>query len=233
MPRKINAEGLRLIKQWEGKKLVAYKDPVGIWTIGYGHTDAAGPPKVTPGLRITEAEADEILKRDLGQYEQAVAQAVKVPLTDNQFAALVSFTYNLGPANFRKSTLLKKLNAGNYDAVPGELAKWNKAGGKVLNGLSNRRAAEAGLWAKGEFVASQYIEPKPAPKVTKSTEGKGATTATIGTIGTAVSEAAQQISPFADISEVLKYLFIALTVVGIGIALYGVWRKARADEGLA
>lgn len=241
MPRKINAEGLRLIKQWEGKELVAYKDPVGIWTIGYGHTDAAGLPKVTPGLRITEAEADEILKRDLGQYEQAVAQAVKVALTDNQFAALVSFTYNLGPANFRKSTLLKKLNAGNYDAIPGELAKWNKAGGKVLKGLSNRRAAEAGLWAKGEFVASQYIEPKPAPAVTKSTEGKGAIATGTGMAGTAATDAmadlaragADQISPMTEALDLAKYAFLALTIAGIAFTIYGVWKRSRSDAGLA
>lgn len=241
MPRKINAEGLRLIKQWEGKELVAYQDPVGIWTIGYGHTDEAGPPKVTPGLRITDAEADEILKRDLGQYEAAVAQAVRVELSDNQFAALVSFTYNVGVGNFRKSTLLKKLNAGNYDAVPGELAKWNKAGGKTLRGLSNRRAAEAGLWARGEYVASQYIEPKPKPAVAKSTEGKGAIATGTGMAGTAATDViadlartgAEQISPLTEALDIAKYVFLALTIAGIAFTIYGVWKRSRSDAGLA
>lgn len=233
MPRSINAAGLALIQQWEGKRLVAYKDPVGIWTIGYGHTDAAGPPRVTPGLTLTEAEALGILKRDLGQYERAVEAAVTVDLTDNQFAALVSFCFNVGPANFAKSTLLKKLNAGDAASVPRELMKWNKAGGKALPGLTNRRAAEAGLWAKGEFVASNYVEPAPRPKATASTEGKGTAAASVGVLGTAASDAAQQLAPLTEISSVLKYLFVALTVLGIGLALYGVWTRSRSDAGLA
>ncbi|MDQ0509758.1 lysozyme [Ancylobacter amanitiformis] len=233
MPRSINAAGLALIQQWEGKRLVAYKDPVGIWTIGYGHTDAAGAPKVTPGLTITDAEAIAILRRDLGQYEAAVRQAVTVALTDNQFAALVSFCFNVGPANFRKSTLLKKLNAGDPASVPRELMKWNKAGGKVLPGLTNRRAAEAGLWAKGEFVASNYVEPAPKPRATGSTEGKGTATASVGVLGTAASDAAQQLAPLTEVSSVLKYAFVALTVIGIAVAVYGVWKRSRSDVGLA
>lgn len=163
MARRINDEGLEVIKRFEGKRLTAYRDPVGILTIGYGHTDAAGPPQVRPGTVITEAQAEAILRQDLGQYERAVEEGVKVALSDNQFAALVSFTFNVGPANLAKSTLLKKLNAGDYDAVPGELVKWNRAGGKVLAGLTNRRAAESGLWAKGSPVSSRSVEPsKPA-----------------------------------------------------------------------
>jgi lysozyme len=146
--RKTNQEGVDLIKRWEGKENEAYKDIVGVWTIGYGHTAAAGPPFPFAGMHISDEEAEELLKKDLGKYEQAVEKAVKVPLTDNQFAALVSFTYNLGEGSLRSSTLLKKLNAGDYDAVPSELAKWNKAGGKVVQGLVNRRKDEAKLWRK-------------------------------------------------------------------------------------
>jgi len=161
MTRKINSEGLALIKQWEGLRTTAYKDAVGVWTIGYGHTSAAGTPYVQMGLKITSRDAENILARDLRQYERAVEEAVKVALNDNQFAALVSFTYNVGIGNFRKSTLLKKLNAGDYEAVPLELAKWTRAGKKHLKGLANRRAAEAGLWVKGEFVASREVKPTP------------------------------------------------------------------------
>jgi len=159
--RKINEKGLSLIKQWEGCKLTAYKDAVGVLTIGYGHTTAAGKPFVQAGLKITEKEAEAILANDLGQYECAVEDAVKVPLNDNQFAALVSFTYNVGAGALKRSTLLKKLNKGDYEAVPAESMKWTRAGKKKLKGLENRRAAEAGLWVQGEFVASRDVRPKP------------------------------------------------------------------------
>ncbi|GAA5107240.1 lysozyme [Bartonella jaculi] len=163
--RRISQEGLALIKQWEGLRLEAYKDTACIWTIGYGHTSAAGNPLVKKGMRITQRQAEEILCEDLKQFEKAV----KVSLTDEQFAALVSFCYNVGTRAFCNSTLLKKLNKGDYEAVPAELQKWNKVGGKPLQGLANRRAAEAGLWAKGSYVSSNYqrVETKEATGVLK------------------------------------------------------------------
>ncbi|WP_455466369.1 lysozyme [Bartonella sp. B39] len=154
--RKISQEGLALIKQWEGLRLSAYQDAVGVWTIGYGHTNSAGKPFVHTGMTITEKQAEELLCQDLRQFENAVEQAVQVSLTDEQFAALVSFCYNVGTEAFCNSTLLKKLNRGEYEAVPAELQKWIKAGGKSLQGLVHRRAAEAGLWAKGAYVSSNY-----------------------------------------------------------------------------
>lgn len=141
-----NQAGIDLIKEFEGVRLTAYRDPVGVLTIGYGHTSAAGYPDVEPGMTITAAEAESILRRDLQQYEAAVSNAVKVPLTANQFAALVSFTYNLGPGNLRSSTLLWKLNTGDYAGAAGEFPRWNKAGGKVLRGLTRRREAERALF---------------------------------------------------------------------------------------
>lgn len=158
MTRHISPEGLALIKQWEGCRLTAYKDVAGVLTIGYGSTG----PHVRPGMTITQEEADNLLIADLARFERAVEKQVKVPLTDGQFAALVSFAFNVGEGALAKSTLLKKLNAGNYGAVPGELAKWVNAGGRKLQGLVNRRAAEAGLWAKGSFVSSNTVEAKPA-----------------------------------------------------------------------
>lgn len=152
MIRQINSDGLAHLKRWEGLRLSAYQDVAGVWTIGYGHTSAAGAPTVKAGMKISEAEAEQILRRDLNKFEARVERLVKVALNDNQFAALVSFDYNTGALH--KSTLLKKLNAGDYDAVPGELSKWINAGGKRVQGLVNRRASEAGLWAKGAFVST-------------------------------------------------------------------------------
>ena len=100
--------GLKLIRSFEGLRLKAYRCPAGIWTIGYGHTTAAGPPEVREGMRITAAEAEAILKRDLERFEAAVSAMVKVPLTQAQFDVLVSFAFNCGTAALRRSTLLKR-----------------------------------------------------------------------------------------------------------------------------
>ncbi|WP_455478012.1 lysozyme [Bartonella sp. B10] len=161
--RKISKEGLALIKQWEGLRLQAYQDTSGIWTIGYGHTAKAGAPVVYKGMQITESQAETLLQKDLMQFEKIVDQLVQRSLTDEQFAALVSFCYNVGIKAFRNSTLLKKLNDGHYEAVPVELHKWTRAGGKYLKGLVYRRAAEAGLWSKGSYVSSNY-QTVEAPK---------------------------------------------------------------------
>ena len=123
-----------LLKKFEGCKLKAYRCPAGVCTIGYGHTSAAGAPQVADGMIITQADADEILKRDIVKYEIAVMDLVKVKLTQNQFDVLVDFAYNAGVGNLKSSTMLKKINSGDLDAVPAELMKWTKGGGKVLPG---------------------------------------------------------------------------------------------------
>lgn len=164
MGRTINAETLAHIQRWEGFRKDAYPDPGSSnglpVTIGYGQTRRNGKP-IKLGETITEAEALVWLRSELERIGDVVNSLVKVPLSDNQFGALVSFTYNVGDQAFRSSTLLKKLNAGDYSAVPGELAKWKFNDGKVMPGLVNRRAAEAGLWAKGDFVSSAPVDARP------------------------------------------------------------------------
>lgn len=138
---KTNARGFALIRRWEGLELKAYLCPARKWTIGYGHTKG-----VYPGMRITEVQADELLRGEIHEYESGVAGLVNVPLTDNQFSALVSFAYNLGLAALRGSTLLRKLNAGDYEAAAGEFLRWNKADGRIMTGLTRRRLAERNLF---------------------------------------------------------------------------------------
>lgn len=187
--RKISDVGLAKLKQWEGLRLAAYRDSAGILTIGYGHTSDAAM-KVVAGQTITEGRADELLRIDLDDAEEAVSAKVKVTLTDNQFAALVSFAFNVGITAFAKSTLLRKLNKGDYAAVPSELARWNKSGGKVVQGLTNRRAAEAGLWASGAFVssASQAATPSaPARTLALTPELIGSGAAAAGGVFSAVN----------------------------------------------
>lgn len=139
---KISQEGIALIKKFEGCELKSYKCAAGVWTIGYGHTTL-----VEKNQEITQEEADIILLADLEVYEDAVNKASTVPLEQHQFDALVSWTFNLGGANLNASTMLKVLNKGEYEEVPAQIKRWNKAGGKVLQGLIRRREAEALLFA--------------------------------------------------------------------------------------
>lgn len=137
----ISKAGLDLIKQFEGLYLHAYRCPAGVPTIGYGHT--AG---VAMGQTITQQQADDYLRRDVRQFERAVSRLVRVPLTQGQFDALVSFTFNLGEGALAQSTLLRLLNAGDYASAAAQFDRWNKAGGRVLPGLVRRRAAERALF---------------------------------------------------------------------------------------
>jgi lysozyme len=140
--RTINNAGLNLVKSSEGFRPCKYQDPAGYWTIGYGHL-------IQPGQSftcITEQEATRLLLSDLGVAEQCVSSSVHVYLNDNQFSALVDFTFNLGCGAFQGSTLLKDINAGNFGAVCGQLKLWVYGGGRVLPGLVTRRNAECQLF---------------------------------------------------------------------------------------
>ncbi|EQA9810009.1 lysozyme [Klebsiella oxytoca] len=142
-------EGIALIKGFEGCRLTAYPDPGtggAPWTIGYGWTLPVDGKPVRPGMTIDQATADRLLKAGLVSYESDVLKLVKVKLTQNQFDALLSFAYNVGSRALSTSTLLKKLNAGDIKGAADEFLRWNKSGGKVLNGLARRREAERALF---------------------------------------------------------------------------------------
>ena len=143
---KISQEGLSLIKKFEGCELEAYKCAADVWTIGYGSTKG-----VKEGDTLTQEEADKLLLKDVEVFEKAVKDAVEVPISQSQFDALVSWTFNLGSGSLNSSTMLKKLNNQEYDEVPAQIKRWNKAGGKVLQGLIRRREAEALLYEGKEW----------------------------------------------------------------------------------
>jgi len=163
--RGINQAGLDLIKSFEGIEdgdpstvnLDPYLDPVGIWTIGWGHaitfdrrflrgaTDKARAKSLYPN-GISREEAERLLRHDIDKHAIPLDTLVKVELTNNQHAALVSFVFNLGPGNLERSTLLKLVNQKKFSLAAGEFRKWNKAGGKTLKGLTRRREAEAALF---------------------------------------------------------------------------------------
>ena len=143
---KIGAKGLALIKGYEGFRAQAYLDTGNVPTIGYGTTKG-----VKMGQTITKEQAEAFLVRDVQSAEKSVTQLVKVKLTQDQFDALVSFTYNLGHGNFAGSTLLSLLNQGNYPAVRTQLLRWNRDNGRIVDGLTRRRKAEGDLFATGTF----------------------------------------------------------------------------------
>jgi GH24 family phage-related lysozyme (muramidase) len=139
--RQINSKGLQLLKSFEGFSATAYQDIVGVWTIGYGTTSG-----IRPGMRVTQSQAEDLLRRDLFRFETAVANLVKVPLNENQFSALVSFVYNVGEGALAGSTLLRVLNQGNYREAANQFMRWNRAGGNEVAGLTRRRRAEQALF---------------------------------------------------------------------------------------
>jgi lysozyme len=143
---KTGVEGVALIRKFEGCELEAYQCSANVWTIGYGHTY-----KVEEGDACSQEDADRMLAEDLEEFEGYVKEAVKVPLKQNEFDALVAWTYNLGPSNLRSSTMLKRLNDSTFDEVPSEMRRWNKAGGEVVNGLVRRREAEALLFKNEDW----------------------------------------------------------------------------------
>lgn len=142
-------KGLALIKQSEGFRGNAYPDPATggkPYTVGNGTTVYPSGMPVKLGDKVTEQQADTYLRNDVKKFESAVSNAVKVKLTQGQFDALVSFTYNVGPANMASSTLIKKINSGDVNGAADEFMRWNKAAGKVMAGLTTRRAAERALF---------------------------------------------------------------------------------------
>jgi lysozyme len=152
--RYINQRGLELVKHFESLYLKAYQDSVGVWTIGWGHTGIKhNDGTVHKGRTISEEDAERLLKHDMQSFAERVENLITVPLNNDQFDALVSFDFNTGSLN--KSTLRKKLNAGDYEGAAEEFPRWNKAGGKVLRGLTRRRKSEQNLFNGKE----DYIVP--------------------------------------------------------------------------
>jgi len=247
----MSPEGMNaLLKKFEGCKLTAYRCPANVCTIGYGHTTSAGAPPVKDGMTITQQQADDILSRDLHQYETAVTTLVHQPLNQHQFDVLVDFVYNAGDKNLQSSTLLKKVNAGKFDEVPAELMKWTKGGGKVLPGLVRRRQAESAWWSSGEATAAsvakeepttdeheQRADPDPVPVRTMadSKQGNAALlTAGLGGLG-AAKEVAAQAQDASDTANQLVGLlgnpnFLIMSAV-IGLAAAAWWfRKKHMEE---
>ena len=237
----INQAGLKLLKSFEGWRGRAYKDVTGVWTIGYGHTSRAGPPAVVPGLTLSREEGEAILLRDLRMFADAIRPHIKVPLNDNQFSALLSFAYNVGPTNFKRSSVLRYVNQKRFAEVPGRLALWTKAGGTVLRGLSRRRAAEGALFlrppnragARKEtdevHAAGRPVDQRQGKSALQSTTNRAAAGLTLAVIidqmkelialaeqgGNAVRDMSGLVPQSAEWTSLIWPLLLSLVAVGL------------------
>jgi len=236
-----------LTKQFEGCKLTAYRCPAGKLTIGYGHTSAAGAPEVTEGMTITQEQANQILASDMQKFERQVESLVKVELTQHQFDALVDFCYNEGKGNLVQSSLLRYVNAKQFDKVPAAFMLYNRADGQVLNGLIHRRAEEVKWWSSGEAPIDQeeMRATQDVPKAKTMADSKQGNTALVtsalGAAGAAktVTDHAQDVVGQAqsanDLLTQIQGLLsntnfdIMLAVVVAGFAIW-YFRKQHMEE---
>ena len=235
---RMSAAGLATVKEFEGLRLKAYKCPAAVWTIGYGHTSAAGNPIVTPELVITKEEAEETLARDMEQYEEGVRKYVKVDLTQGQFDALVDFAYNAGVGALAKSTLLKRVNAEKFDEVPAEFMKWTKGGGKELPGLVRRRRAEVKLWRGLETekpvcndeARAEPDLPVPKKSIMQSKEANGAVIAGGAGAIAVVQEVMPIIKEGGNILSAMSGTALVCLVIMVAAGAIWYFRKQRLDE---
>lgn len=219
---RLTQEGIDLIKNFEGFSSTWYKCPAGIWTIGYGHTAAAGPPSYEPLQKITREQGEQILRSDLARYEQAVMDAVTVPLSDEQYSAIVSFCYNVGPGAFRSSSVLKAVNAKRHDLVPSRLALYTKGGGRVLQGLVRRRQAEGQLYIKGMDNSTVYPSTEITAVVGKASytsttniaAGVGTVAMTTAAVNQITSDVSQTASTFGFNPQWAIVGLLALGIIG-------------------
>ncbi len=240
--RSIPDVAVTFVADWEKLRLKAYRDAVGVWTIGYGHTG----PEVKAGLTITPETAQAWLREDLGVAAGRLAQrigAIVDELTENQYAALLSFVFNLGcdPA----WTIWKVLKARAFDQVPVQMMRFVYAGKKKLQGLVNRRAAEVALWSTGEpgsadeappSSVTRAVETPPAPMTkplakSKSFIATGAAAATTATV--AVKQVSDTVAPYASQSEtVAKVVAVLATIAAVCAvaALVFQWLKHRSEK---
>jgi len=225
---KINQAGLTLIKNFEGFRSNAYRDAVGIWTIGYGHTSMAGSPRVFKGQKISRQQGEDILARDVERFSQGIRPLIKVGLNENQFSALVSFAYNVGVGGFRRSSVLQRVNAGRFDAVPHRLSLWVKAGGRTLRGLVRRRAAEGELFLAGDHAPTQKpqspVEPVPGKPAYKSTTNLAAILSAIAGLISSLK------AGFGDHASVYFFAVLAITIDAASLTIIRErWIKMRKE----
>lgn len=227
---RVSEQGLAFIRKHEGLRLRAYRCPAGVWTIGYGTTRG-----VREGQEITQAEAERLLAEDVEYFSHGVLAAITRRPSQAQFDALVSFAYNIGVTGFRRSSVLRAHNAGDFAAAGRAFALWNKAGGRELPGLTRRRADEAALYLSelpGETPEKtppvpQAVDPErpmQQSQINRAAVGAGAmgSVALVGETARTVGEVRTNLG---------DWLLPALLVAVVGLCAYIVWQRRKQRRG--
>jgi lysozyme len=224
---KISRAAINLIKKYEGLRLNAYRCSAGVWTIGYGHTSAAGAPEVTPGMKISKQEAEDIFEKDIQQFAKGVENLIKVSVSPNQFGAMVSLAFNIGLSAFKKSSVLRFVNQKRFDDAADAFLLWNKAKGKVLKGLVRRRAEEAELFSSTDGVDVRVPDEPKGKKMTLSTTNLAAGATAAAGVTAATKEIVENTSSIFSSSGMITVALILVIVAGSVWIVKERWAKAR------
>lgn len=225
-PWPISDKALELIKEFEGLRLNAYRDPVGVLTIGYGYTNDAGfGPGVSPGDTWTAQQAEDMLREGVMRFANNIQPHFVIKPNEDQFGAFVSLAYNIGWQSFVKSTALKRWNAGDVEGAAEAVTWWNKAGGKVLRGLTRRREAEAALILADDPVGKVEID-KPREKPVQSSTVKASAGQIAGAVGGGVGAVAT-LDGNAQLIAIAGCVLVALLALWIMKERLKAWSDGR------
>ena len=217
----VNQTTIDLIAKWEGCKLKAYKDVAGIWTVGYGLTSRAGFIDVGPDTELTQEEADWYLEKVVDDFANKIRPMIAAPINENQFGAFVSLAYNIGTGAFSRSSALKHFNAGRTELVPDAMRMWKKAGGKIVQGLINRREDEIRLFITPAADVAPAVTSKNRSKPTQSKTVQASVVQGASAVGGAVG-ALNALDGTAQIVALVGCILIA------GLAMFIMRERLRA-----
>ena len=218
----LNQATIDLVKEFEGLRTTAYKDSAGVWTIGYGTTGRAGVG-IDPveGMEITEAEAEYYLQKGLEKFSTEITGAITQPINENEFGAFVSLAYNIGSGAFKRSTALRKFNAGDKQGAANAMLMWNKAGGRVLNGLIRRREAERALFltpVRVDAPAQDAHQDRTSPTQSRTVQAS---------VVAAASATGSAVTALSALDSVAQYIVLGFAGVGILMALWIMKERLR------
>jgi lysozyme len=218
----LNQATIDLVKEFEGLRTTAYKDSAGVWTIGYGTTGRAGVG-IDPveGMEITEAEAEYYLQKGLEKFSTEITGAITQPINENEFGAFVSLAYNIGSGAFKRSTALRKFNAGDKQGSANAMLMWNKAGGRVLNGLIRRREAERALFltpVRVDAPVQDARQDRTSPAQSRTVQAS---------VVAAASATGSAVTALSALDSVAQYIVLGFAGIGILMALWIMRERLR------
>lgn len=218
----LNQATIDLVKEFEGLRTTAYKDSAGVWTIGYGTTARAGVGiEPVEGMEITEAEAEYYLQKGLEKFSTEITGSITQPINENEFGAFVSLAYNIGSGAFKRSTALRKFNAGDKQGAANAMLMWNKAGGRVLNGLIRRREAERALFltpVRVDAPAQDARQDRTSPAQSRTVQAS---------VIAAASATGSAVTALSALDSVAQYIVLGFAGVGILMALWIMRERLR------